>query len=148
MEHNNSVKTGFTFIEMLIVLTILSLLLLISLPTFQDAIHDTEFEYFLKELEQDLHYYQMYAMTNGVSIRFSFATDGSSYRVLDGLVVVVEKEAPDGVNFLPRSLLLNELRFLPNGNVYKAGIIEIQFNGDKYHLVFQLVRGRFYFEKL
>ncbi|WP_183040887.1 competence type IV pilus minor pilin ComGD [Salipaludibacillus neizhouensis] len=140
-------KNGFTFIEMLIVLVIISLLLLISLPTFQGAMEETEFEYFLKEMEQDLHYYQMYAMTNGKGIRFNFATDGSTYQVMDGLNVLFKKETPDGTAFLPRTLLLNELRFLPNGNISKAGIIEIQFNDERCHLIFQLVRGRFYFEK-
>lgn len=133
---------------MIVVLAILSLLLLISIPVFQENVREVEFHYFLEELEKDLYYYQMYSMVNNRTVRFIFVPGGSSYRVRQGMTVIHEREFPSGVTFIPRSLLLNDLRFLSSGNVYKAGRIEILFNGQRYMLVFQLVRGRFYIEKL
>ncbi|WP_280768421.1 competence type IV pilus minor pilin ComGD [Salipaludibacillus daqingensis] len=138
-------KNGFSLFEMLIVLSILSVLLLLVIPSFQHQTKSMEMDYFLKELEQDLYYYQMKAITNGRTVRFIFSTNGSSYRVLEGITTIDEKHGPTGLKYIPRSLKLNELRFLPNGQIQKAGKIEITYGNKRYNLVFHIIRGRFYF---
>jgi len=139
---------GFSLIEMLIVLLILSVVLLLTVPPLQHQTKSMEMDYFLKELEQDLYFYQMTAITNGRTVRFIFSTESSSYRVLEGITVIHEREGPSGLTYIPRSLKLNELRFLPNGQIFKAGKIEISFGDKRYNLVFHLIRGRFYFDEL
>jgi len=49
---------GFSLIEMLIVLLILSVVLLLTVPPLQNQTKSMEMDYFLKELEQDLYFYQ------------------------------------------------------------------------------------------
>ncbi|WP_416149526.1 competence type IV pilus minor pilin ComGD [Salipaludibacillus sp. HK11] len=141
-------EKGFSLVEMLVVLFILSVILLVIVPSFQQQKNSLEMSYFLKELEQDLYYYQMVAMTNGRSVRFVFYSNSPNYYVLDGARLIHEKQGPVGLKFIPRSLELNELRFTANGGILKAGRIEINLGGEKVHLVFHLLRGRFYFTEV
>lgn len=139
---------GFSLLEMIIVLWIFSVILFLTIPIFDHQINSMEMDYFLKELEQDLYYYQMMSITNGRTIKFIFSTNGSSYKVLQGVKVIHEREGPLGMTYIPRSLKLNELNFLPHGQIKKAGKIEINYGYRRYNLVFHLLRGRFYFEEL
>lgn len=139
---------GFTLLEVLIVLMLLSVVMMISVPVYRSGSDAIELNYFLKELEQDLYYYQMLATTNGRGIRFIFSAERPAYTVLEGVRVLEEREGPEGLRFEVRTLGLSELRFLPGGGVQRSGSIGIVYQESHYRLTFHLIRGRFYFEKM
>ncbi|PYZ94322.1 hypothetical protein CR194_01970 [Salipaludibacillus keqinensis] len=139
---------GFSLIELVIVLFLISIILLIAIPSVNHQMTKMETAYFLKELEHDLYYYQMYAMSNGRSVRFVFSATSPRYTVVEGVRTIHHKEGPDGIRFSRSTLSLNELRFLGTGGVQKAGKIEIYTKDENYQLIFHLVRGRFYFAEL
>ncbi|MCE7794295.1 prepilin-type N-terminal cleavage/methylation domain-containing protein [Salipaludibacillus sp. CUR1] len=137
---------GYSYIELMITLLVLSIVLMISIPSFQTSAEKMEYRHFLKDLEQDLYYYQMYAISNGRSVRVIFSASKPSYVVLEGVKVIHEREGPQGVEFVPGTLALNELRFLPSGGVQKSGTIRISHGEERCWLVFHFLRGRFYFD--
>ncbi|MCD8508730.1 MAG: prepilin-type N-terminal cleavage/methylation domain-containing protein [Bacillus sp. (in: Bacteria)] len=140
-------QKGYTLIETLLVLLLITSLLLISIPNFEQSIHNKNIDYFFEQLEKDLYESQMKAMSEGIIVRVIFSSTHNNYTVREGTVTTKTRHFPKGLTVGRGSLELTNLRYLPNGNISFAGSIIFRYKEDTYMLVFQLVRGRFYIEK-
>lgn len=140
-------EKGFTLIETLLVLLLITSLLLISIPNFQRSIHNKNLDYFFEQLEKDLYESQMTAMTEGIIVRVIFSSATNTYTIREEDVITKTRSLPKGLTVGRGTLELTNLRYLPNGNISYAGTIIFRYKNDRHILVFQLVRGRFYIEK-
>ncbi|UTR09441.1 prepilin-type N-terminal cleavage/methylation domain-containing protein [Evansella sp. LMS18] len=141
-------ESGYTLIEMLLVLVLLSSVLLIAFPVFGGAAEAKSLEYFFEQLELDLYESQMSAMSEGITVRVVFSPENGTYRIRHGVRTVKTRYFPSGLSVASGTLDYNELLFMPGGTVSKSGSLIFNHRKDSYLLMFQFVRGRFYIEKL
>lgn len=140
-------QKGYTLIELLVVLLIISSILLITLPNFSKSIHSKNVDYFFEQLEKDLYESQMTAMAEGVNVRYVFSPTNHYYSIRYGLTDVATRTFPEGLKVSKGTLDYNNLRFLPTGTISSPGTLHFLYKNDRYNLVFQFVRGRFYIER-
>jgi len=143
-------QKGFTLIEILIVLTIVSVLTFISIPRINELIQAKEMNYFLEQFREDMLYVQQYAMVRKVSVAVLFYPYQSTYRITEGNMlgrVLLHRTYSANLEIHPATLQ-SPLMFLKNGNVNKSGTILITNGEQTYKIVFLLGKGRFYVEKI
>ncbi|MCR6110470.1 prepilin-type N-terminal cleavage/methylation domain-containing protein [Bacillus sp. A301a_S52] len=148
VEHLLRKSNGFSMLELLIVLGVLSLELTISIPSVQSTKENLLLMNYLTRLEHDLYYYQLYAVTSGQRVTVHFGIDAPVYTVIVEDEVIVERSGPSELQFIEESLKLDELVFLEKGGLQRSGRITIKHGRTSYSLVFQFARGRFYFERI
>lgn len=135
---------GFTLIEVLFVLAILSVLILISTPLQFSALdHKTE-ESFLETLEMDLLYMQTLSYNSRSRYRLTFP-DQEHYTVSSNQSIILERTVPEGWEVDTRTL--KTISFNDNGTIRDSGTFAIQTLTDRYNVVCPLGKGRCYFEK-
>jgi len=143
-------QKGFTLIEMLIVLTIVSVLTFIAIPRINELIQAKEMNYFLEQFREDMLYAQQYAMVRKVSVAVLFYPYQSTYRITEGNTlgrVLLRRTYSANLEIQPATLQ-SPLMFLKNGNVNKSGTILITNGEQTYKIVFLLGKGRFYVQKI
>lgn len=63
-------NTGFSLLEMMIVLNLMMLLLLIGMPSFQEMIARQQAESYVRQLKQQLQYARVKAISSGTTVTF------------------------------------------------------------------------------
>jgi len=140
---------GFTFIEMLLVLSAITVLMAISLPSLSKLARQKTETYIITQLRDDLLYAQQYAMTHKTTVAVTFSESRPEYRVTEiktGKAIFI-RPLPSPWKF-QLSTLTMPLLFLENGNVNKAGALLLKRNGSTYKIIFLLGKGRFYVQKM
>jgi competence protein ComGD len=143
-------ERGFTLIEMLIVFTIISVLIMLSIPKMDRLVEKKQIDYFIEQFKDDLLYAQQYAMTNKSSVIIAFYHQQPVYRIMEGSVfgrILLHRSYSANLQIQPVTLE-PPLIFLPNGNVNKSGTILVTYGKQTYKIVFLLGKGRFYVQKL
>ncbi|WP_027407781.1 competence type IV pilus minor pilin ComGD [Anoxybacteroides tepidamans] len=143
-------KNGFTFVEMLVVLMIVSVLAIISIPRIDRLSKVKEETYMIEQLTNDLLYAQQYAMTHKTAVVVVFYNGQGRYRVTENSMLgrlLLQRELPQKWAF-EMATLQNPLTFLANGNVNKSGTMFMRNGKKAYRIVFLLGKGRFYVQKL
>ncbi|ADU29941.1 competence type IV pilus minor pilin ComGD [Evansella cellulosilytica] len=138
---------GYTLIEILIVLLLITSFLLVSIPHFSNSVRSKDVDYFFELLEKDLYESQLHAMIHGEIVRFIFSPEEEAYFIRSNMTMKVKRPFPKGLSVRRGSLDYTSLRFLPTGTISFSGTILFYYKDDTYMLVFQFVRGRFYIEK-
>ncbi|HEY4602631.1 MAG TPA: competence type IV pilus minor pilin ComGD [Cerasibacillus sp.] len=136
-------QRGFTLIEMLITLSILSVLLVLTIPITHSLIKNQEETQFLETLQSDLLYVQNLSL--GIrEHRTKLVFHKTYYSVHKSLTESpITRELPDGWE-VERSMY-HTIYFL-NGTIGSAGTIRInKANGKVIRLIFPLGKGRGYF---
>ncbi|OIJ20277.1 hypothetical protein BKP45_09430 [Anaerobacillus alkalidiazotrophicus] len=139
---------GFTLLEMTIVLMIVAVVTSISVGNFrgaQEAINRNEFIF---QLKQDLHYAQQKAISHSATTTVIFLNSGKEYVVRQSGEIILRRKFHDNITFVPITLTLSDIAFLPDGNARKSGTLLIRIGDYSYRLVLLLGRGRFYIEQL
>ncbi|SDY55204.1 competence protein ComGD [Evansella caseinilytica] len=140
-------QSGYTLLEMIGVVFLLSAALLVCFPMFQQVNEAKHVQYFFKQLELDLYEGQMTAILDGTTVALEFSNDGEHYTVKNLQTSVKKRPFPKGMTVVKGTLDLNGLRFLPAGTISGSGTLKFYHKQDVYSLVLQFVRGRFYVEK-
>ncbi|WP_181502717.1 competence type IV pilus minor pilin ComGD [Paranoxybacillus vitaminiphilus] len=143
-------ESGFTLIEMLIVLTIINVLLMLSIPKMDRLVEKKQTDYFIEQFKDDMLYAQQYAMTHKSSVIIVFYDQQPVYRITEESVfgrILLHRSYSDKLQIQPVTLQ-SPLIFLPNGNVNKSGTILVTYGKQTYKIVFLLGKGRFYVQKL
>ncbi|MBB5325223.1 competence protein ComGD [Anoxybacillus tepidamans] len=143
-------KNGFTLIEMLIVLMIVSTLTILVIPRIDQLEKVKEETYMIEQLTDDLLYAQQYAMTHKTAVVVVFYNAQGRYRMTESYTLgrtLIDRTLPSQWLF-ELATLQNPLTFLANGNVNKSGTILIKNGKTTYKVVFLLGKGRFYVQKL
>lgn len=143
-------KNGFTLIEMLIVLMIVSTLTILVIPRIDQLEKAKEETYMIEQLTDDLLYAQQYAMTHKTAVVVVFYNAQGRYRMMESYTlgrILIDRTLPSQWAF-ELVTLQNPLTFLANGNVNKSGTILIKNGKTTYKVVLLLGKGRFYVQKL
>ncbi|PYZ98608.1 hypothetical protein CR205_08510 [Alteribacter lacisalsi] len=140
-------EKGYTLIEMLIVLSLLSVLLLIAIPKLIPP-EVLESEQFLTTLKSDLYNSQIRALATQTPVQIIFDNINHKYIIRQDLTVIAENHFPAHLRFEARSLGTHDLRFMSNGNIQRSGSFVFSYErGGGYRVVFPFIRGRFYVEE-
>lgn len=142
-------QTGFTLIEILIVLTILSTITSLSLLQLKPVIEAKKIQSFFETLETDLLYAQNYAMSHSETVYVYFIDKEFHYKLTVGSArdEVLRRNYTNHIT-IPYTNLTPGIVYLSNGNLSKSGNIIFDYKGDVYKVTFLLGKGRFYVTKL
>lgn len=143
-------KNGFTLLEMLIVLMVVSVLAALAVPSIERISQAKEEAHLIEQLTNDLLYAQHYALTQRKAVVVVFHNGQGRYRITENYVLgrlLLERELPSPWIF-EMATLQSPLTFLANGNVNKSGTMFLRNGKGAYKIVFLLGKGRFYVQKL
>lgn len=137
-------ESGFTFLELLLALSVLSLLLFLSVPVKTKLVSSVEEKLFLETLHNDFLYLQKQAMS-----RQQFA--GIEFREKNYLIRT-KYDQTSYIRPYPSSLdmsvnRIKSISFNHKGTIKPAGTIKLKFNNTIYKYICPLGKGRCYFEK-
>lgn len=137
-------KNGFTLIEVLFVLAILSILLLLSAPIHVLTLEKQVEEQFFKTLEMDILYLQNISYGSREGYKLMFRND-TSYAITNvpGTRVIMTREIPEGWRFDDDTLPY--ISFNQEGLINKPGTIRIHTPRNTYKLICPFGKGRCYF---
>jgi len=136
----NNKQNGFTFLELLFVLSTISLLLLLAHPFHFSLLEKQQEKQFLDVFESDVLYIQNVALTTGERAEIIFGTN--HYIVQVGKAVIEERQFPESLEMDSRNLLT--ISFNEFGTIRKAGTIILRSQQTTYRIVFPLGKGRSY----
>ncbi|KHF31150.1 hypothetical protein LR68_00098 [Anoxybacillus sp. BCO1] len=77
-------ERGFTLIEMLIVLFVVTSIMSFTVPPFQHVLAERQLQYFLEQFRNDMLYAQQYAMSRKKTVAIIFYFDTCRYQVKEG----------------------------------------------------------------
>ncbi|RBW70578.1 competence type IV pilus minor pilin ComGD [Bacillus taeanensis] len=139
---------GYTLIEMMIVLLILSSVTAIVVSSFQTAYSAKQTSHFLEQLQDDLYYTQAVAISRGETTSLTIYPENHEYVVYGkNKKLLIRRTFPSHIVFKGGTLGYKVV-YLANGNVQKPGTLFINTNFASYKVVVQLGKGRFYVAKL
>ena len=116
---------GFTFLEIILVLSILSILTAIIIPIGNRWIRETSEEDAIKTLVTEIQSLQSYSLANGVYTKLDFRDLGRVYvSSASGGIEFSRTRLPEGMR-VPDSSNLKDIWFQPDGDILKLGTITI-----------------------
>lgn len=143
---------GFTLVEMMVVLLVITSMMMIATPFYHQSLGNRQAEVFMEELEQNIQYYQLYAMVHQVNVGIHpFNSPGPGYHVrVNGLIVETVRAPPEiaGIRNLNSGHFF--LNFSSRGGLNNHMTMEIsRTDSDKtYRVIFQIIRGRFHINEI
>ncbi|MBS4209610.1 competence type IV pilus minor pilin ComGD [Bacillus sp. FJAT-50079] len=138
----NNRQDGFTLIEMLVVISVLTILLSFSLFSFKHFHDWMQRELFITQLQSDLYYAQAFAINRKESVHVKFLKEENQY----------EAVAQSGELLLKRKIrtpiYISELSVLSytitsEGTVSHFGTVTFKHQDHSIQLTFYIGRGRF-----
>ncbi|PIC88008.1 hypothetical protein CSV72_02335 [Sporosarcina sp. P20a] len=136
-------QQGFTFLELLLVLSIMMILTAVILPFSEKRLQRITEEDALKQFMTTVHETQLYAITNQQRVTLKFEEDGRAYKaVSNDLFEVLSGKFPEGM-YRTKHSPLRQLDFANTGYLINTGKITIttQSKGN-ISVSFQFERGR------
>jgi len=140
--NKQSNETGFTLIEVLLILFII-VVMLMSLPPLFHSVQDTINEkYFLQQYKEDLFYAQSLAISRRRTVYYQYDSNKKTYKITDHRGnVYLQRQVPDDVVISHGHLA--KFHFLGDGNISSFGNIWVQVNGKTYQIFISIGSGRF-----
>lgn len=136
------VSYGFTLIEVLLVLSIFSVLTLIIIPVSFTSIEKQQEKKFLETFEYDILSTQSLAATTQENVKIIF--NDSHYEIVKGRKesTLITRNIPENIKVKTR--LRRFISFEHNGRIQnpERGRMEIETPRAKYHVIFPLGKGR------
>lgn len=135
-------ESGFTFLEMILVLAVLSIMTAIILPFGDKWIQTTAEKDALQMFIASVYDMQAYSMSNSVRTKLHFKYSGSEYSTSEQTGKVITRNIfPKGMRFESGSTL-KEMEILANGNLVKSGTFAFSTSSGLIELRVQFQRGR------
>lgn len=137
-------ENGFTMIELILVLSIVTIMSAIIIPVGEKWIRTTTEEDAINSLVVTIHSLQSYAMANKVYTRLSFRSEGSRTQYVaaaPGRIEFSRKILPEGMYVLGSSKL-KAVEFHSTGNIINSGTLTLGSNSGITTFTFQFERGR------
>lgn len=143
-------EKGFTLIEMMMVLFIITAATGIALVSFQSLHESRQTEHFLEQLKKDLYLAQEYAMSHNKKVHLTFSHADHLYTIK-----AQWRDSPILTNNYDNSIAVKNdynmgliVTFVKgSGNISKIGKLKIQTPQGVYLIVFHPGKGRFYIEE-
>lgn len=142
-------QKGFTLLESLLVLFIVSTMSLVLITNIAPIYHKKVIETFLNQFEKDMLYAQQYALVNEELVFVLFKSEQNLYKIESN-----EQEVDLLTrNYHPKikiegATLTNKITYISNGSIQKSGTMFISYKDSTYKVIFYLGKGRFNIEKL
>ncbi|KRG15627.1 competence type IV pilus minor pilin ComGD [Lederbergia galactosidilytica] len=138
---------GFTLLEMLIVLSVLSIVLLFSIFTYQSFSETMQRRLFITQLEADLYYAHAHAINRKVRVQIQFSPSNRQYVVVNTGTkeTLLQRKFPSTI-YIQKSNLTS-FTINENGNISNFGTINFQQNQHTIKLTFYIGKGRFSIEE-
>ncbi|GKV64599.1 MULTISPECIES: competence type IV pilus minor pilin ComGD [unclassified Sporosarcina] len=136
-------QNGFTFVELLLVLSILVVLTAVILPYSEKKLGQITEEDALKAFMAAVHEVQLYAITHEEDVRLYFSNGRTRYSAYNRQsVLIVSGQFPEGMA-RAENTDLKELYFQPSGMMNPTGemTIRTKYSGP-IKITFQFERGR------
>lgn len=138
-------ERGFTLIETLFALSILSVILLL-IPKHQvEQINKLENQHFLGTLEMDVLYVQNKRSTQEISKSYILRFYPDNYSILFNYSTEIRREYPP--LFSLDTPFPKDIEFSVGGVIKNPQSIFISFGEERYRIVFPFGKGRFYVEE-
>ncbi len=135
-------ESGFTFLEMLLVLSIVTLVTAIILPMGDKWIRTASEEDGLQAFVAAIHNLQAYSMANHVVTRLDFKNSGTTYiTLIPGKSEFTRTVFPKGMR-LADSSPMKTVEFHANGDIIKSGTLTLETSSGLTQIRFQFQRGR------
>jgi competence protein ComGD len=140
-------QEGYTFVEMLLVLLILTVLLSIAAFSTEPLKENTEKNIFISQLQSDLYLIQSHSLFLQSATTLLFYPTSNKYVAKDyhGNTLFT-RTLPSGIK-ISKSNNLNEIVFTPSGNTNRFGPVYFNDGGTTIKLSFQIGQGRFYVQE-
>ncbi|NMH74401.1 type II secretion system protein [Bacillus sp. RO2] len=149
-ESKNKTNGGYTLLESLLVISIISVLLSVTVLTLSSTQESYIGEHFNEQLSNDLLFAQQYALSSKNSVYIVFTPSENYYRIRQGTFQINElvvREYHSSIRIDTRTMG-QRITYLGNGSINKSGAIAIYVDEKElYQYVFTLGKGRFYVEK-
>lgn len=142
-------QKGFTFLEMLLVLSIISILTVVTYFNVAPLYERQKVEYFLKQFSQDILHMQQLAINRRNLHMLRWNPEKYMYSIWESgdkrslLIREYDRDIKIDLNTFP-----NPMTYNANGNINKAGTILLSYRSHTYEIVFQLGRGRFMYREV
>jgi competence protein ComGD len=138
-------ENGFTLLEVLFAMGILSLLLFISIPLNLATLERQQIEQFFNTFESDVLYVQNATGISDESTYLRFFEDHYTIRVA-GNKPRINRSYPQGLKVDWRTK--SDIVFNETGTIINPRTIKVTTNKDTFHIVFPLGKGRCYIVKI
>lgn len=139
---NTNKESGFTFLEMILVLSIVSLVTFTIIPIGGKWIRTTSEENEIQELVAAIHNLQAYSMANHVVTKLHFINSGTTYVTsVPGKFEFARRDFSAGIK-LEISSRMQEVEFHANGDIIKSGTLVLKTSSGLPEIRFQFQRGR------
>ena len=136
-------EKGFTFLEMLLVLSVVAVLTAIILPIGDRWITKQGEEDALYTFIATIHHAQAYAMANNTYTAIRFSNSGKSYSLIEANFVTHSTiDFPEGMHGERSGFRINAVEFHPNGHIINPGTIFLRTSTGNKRLTLQLQHGR------
>lgn len=140
-------ESGFTLLEMMIVLAIFMVCLAAALIPLRSIADDVNDRQFFQQVERDLFEAQAYAIAKKVNVVVHFFEDERNdyhiYTLEQPRKMIAKREIPN--RFIHDERSIGSFTFLRTGTTNRFGSIYFTSEEKSTRLVFQIGRGRFYF---
>ncbi|MFD1206375.1 MULTISPECIES: competence type IV pilus minor pilin ComGD [Sporosarcina] len=135
-------EKGFTLLELLLVLSIVSILILLIIPFGDRWIREQSEDEAIAVFISSVHQMQAYSIANEAHTTIKFRNSGKSYSLYaPNTTEIATIDFPPSMRFVSSSSL-NEVAFHPNGHILKTGSIVFRTSRGDVRLAFQLEHGR------
>lgn len=142
------INNGFTMIEVIFVLGVLSILLLLSAPLKVSILDNQKEEQFLTTFQNDILYLQSISYLTEGDIEMEF--HATSYSIRDGHQnkILLTRSFPADWDFDLRIYKNKGISFAPSGAITQPGNILLTTNRAAYKIIFPFGKGRCHIDKL
>ncbi|WP_185806914.1 competence type IV pilus minor pilin ComGD [Bacillus sp. HMF5848] len=143
-------EDAYTLIEMLIVLSIISVLLTVSFFHITPVVSTRTINNMIEVLKSDILFSEQYAISHNEYVTLTINDPKKLYMIqtgglFSGKSTIRRYDSNITIQTLNYG---NTIRINGNGNIVKSGSIKIMSKNNIYRFVFLMGRGRFYVEKL
>jgi competence protein ComGD len=136
-------KRGFTLIEMLVVLSVVTILISLGGLSFRSISLIMDKKMFISQLEADLYYAQSYAMNRKLEVYVQFYAEANRYVAMDNNHVRIIDRTFSPNNKMLSGSNLTAFSITPDGNISRFGTMYFKTGNEKIKLVVNIGRGRF-----
>lgn len=142
------IKPAFTYLEMLLVLSIISIILYIQLSLNPINIIKTNSEqHHIRHLIMEFEYLKSKAIKDNQSIALVFNEFSNKIIVNEQYLKNNPLILPQNSYILPQTNI-KFINFDKNGNVNRFGSLYIKINENTYKIIFHIEKGRIRYEKI
>ncbi|MDK2918462.1 MAG: hypothetical protein PWQ37_1195 [Candidatus Petromonas sp.] len=136
-------KRGFTLIEAILVLAIISIFVLIGSIELKDVFADAKLRAAARMIANDIRYAQQLAIsTKSDDVEVFFNKANNSYNVNSGMVTYKSEKLPEGVKFHYNTFANDRCIYSKTGNPIHAGKVIIEHNGHYFTITVKVATGR------